>query len=65
MDDAKLAELDTPAKWDNELAAIQAVSDLVNNFSLVRVPAVKDQVESTIIAKAILVAFLSNMGILL
>ena len=63
MDDAKLAELDTPAKWDNELAAIQAVSDLVNNFSLGKVPAVKDLVESTIIAKAILVAFLLTMGI--
>ena len=63
MDDAKLAELDTPAKWDNELAAIQAVSDLVNNFSLGKVPAVKDLVENTIIAKAILVAFLLTMGI--
>jgi hypothetical protein len=50
-------------KWDNELAAIQAVSDLVNNFSLIKVPAVKDQVENTIIAKAILVSFLTSIGI--
>ena len=63
MDEAKLAELNTAEKWDNELAAIQAVSDLVNNFSLIKVPAVKDQVENTIIAKAILVSFLTSIGI--
>ena len=65
MDEDKLAELDTAEKWDNELAAIQAVSDLVNNFSFTKVPTVKAQVESTIIAKAILASFLSSMGIIL
>ena len=65
MDEDNLAELDTAEKWDNELAAIQAVSDLVNNFSFTKVPTVKAQVESTIIAKAILASFLSSMGIIL
>ena len=63
MDEEKLAELDTPSKWDNELAAIEAVSDLVNNFSVTKVPTVTEQVESTIIAKAILVSFLTTIGI--
>jgi hypothetical protein len=63
MDDAKLSELNTAEKWDNELAAIQAVSDLVNNFSLIKIPTVKLQVENTIIAKAILISYLTSIGI--
>jgi hypothetical protein len=63
MDDAKLSELNTAEKWDNELAAIQAVSDLVNNFSFIKIPTVKLQVENTIIAKAILISYLTSIGI--
>ena len=68
MDEAKLEELDTAEKWDKELDAIKAVSDLVTHFNLLdpelstKVNNVKNQVEDTVIASAILTSFLTSMG---
>ena len=62
MNENELAILDSPEKWNNELAAIQAVSDLAKAYSPTKVPAVITQVEATYIAKTILVSFLVSKG---
>ena len=62
MNENEIAILDSPEKWNNELAAIQAVSDLAKAYSPTKVPAVITQVEATYIAKTILVSFLVSKG---